>query len=113
MVQFLNRFGFWISLVICFLVYLALAYKNPFKENNLISNLEPSPDVFYYSVPAWNFIQGYGFKMMAFGKEISQLTTPFYGIYLLPFFVIFKDVRSYYFANLLLGFLSIVLFLNW
>jgi len=110
MVQFLNRFGFWISLVICFLVYLALAYKNPFKENNLISNLEPSPDVFYYSVPAWNFIQGYGFKMMAFGKEISQLTTPFYGIYLLPFFVIFKDVRSYYFANLLLGFLSIVLF---
>ncbi|MCW1949053.1 MAG: hypothetical protein KIH89_001230, partial [Candidatus Shapirobacteria bacterium] len=74
--KFLNRFGFWISLVVCVLIYLALAYKNPFKDNNLISNLEPPPDVFYYSVPAWNLVHGNAFKMMAFGKEIGQLSTP-------------------------------------
>lgn len=112
MMKFLDRFGFWISFVICSVIYLALAYKNPFKDNNLISNLEPPPDVFYYSVPAWNLVHGNGFKMMAFGKEISQLSTPIYGIYLAPFFAVFNDVRSYYFANLFLGFISITLFLK-
>jgi len=87
-----------------------LAYKNPFKDNSLISNLEPPPDVFYYSVPAWNFVHGHGFKLMAFDKEISQLTTPLYGVYLAPFFALFNDVRSYYFANMFLCFISIFLF---
>lgn len=97
---------------VCVVVYLALAYKNPFKTNSLISNLEPPPDVFYYSVPAWNFAHGNGFKLMAFDKEISQLTTPFYGIYLVPFFAVVNDVRSYYFANIILGVVSIYLFLK-
>jgi len=109
---FLSRFGFWISFALCVIVYLALAFKNPFKTNSLISNLEPPPDVFYYSVPAWNLTHGNGFKMMAFGKEISQLSTPFYGIYLVPFFAVFNDVRSYYFANIFLGIVSIFIFLK-
>ena len=112
MIKFLEKYGFWISALICFLIYLALAYKNPFKTNSLISNLEPPPDVFYYSVPAWNFAHGNGFKLMAFDKEISQLTTPFYGIYLVPFFAVVNDVRSYYFANIILGVVSIYLFLK-
>jgi hypothetical protein len=112
MIKFLNRFGFWISLVVCGIVYLSLAYKNPFKDNNLIPNLEPSPDVFYYSVPAWNFVHGRGFKMEAFGVQIPPLPTPLYSIYLIPFFKIFNDVRSYYYANLVLGIISIYLFLK-
>lgn len=112
MIKFFNRFGFWFSLVVCGIVYLSLAYKNPFKDNNLISNLEPPPDVFYYSVPGWNLVHGGGFKMKAFDIEIGKLPTPFYGFYLAPFFGVFNDVRSYYFANLLLGFVSIFLFLK-
>jgi len=91
-------------------IYLCLAFKNPFKTNNLISNLEPPPDVFYYSVPAWNLAHGIGFKMEAFGIEIVKLSTPLYSFYLSPFFLIFNEVRSYYFANLLLCFASIFLF---
>jgi len=102
----------FIIFVFLSLVYLSLAYKNPFKDNSLIPNLEPSPDVFYYSVPAWNLVHEKGFKMEAFGIEISGLSTPLYSLCLAPFFLIFNDVRSYYFANLLLCFISIFLFLK-
>ena len=98
------------SFLVCVVIYLALAFKNPFKENNLISNLEPSPDVYYYSVPAWNWVHGKGFKMEAFGIEIEKIVPPLYGIVLAPFFKIWGDVRCYYFANVLLGILSIYLF---
>jgi len=109
---FFRKNNFLIILVFLCLIYLALAFKNPFKENSLIPNLEPSPDVFYYSVPAWNLVRGNGFKMMAFGKEINSIVPPVYSVYLVPFFLIFNDVRCYYFANLLLCFLSIFLFLK-
>lgn len=108
---FFKRKASLILTVFIGLVYLSLAYRTPFKTNSLIPNLEPSPDVFYYSVPAWNLVHGNGFKMMAFGKEISKISTPIYGLYLSPFFAIFNDVRIYYYANLLLGFISIFLFL--
>jgi hypothetical protein len=110
MKDFVSKFGFYFCLLFCVIVYLALAFKNPFKINNLISNLEPSPDVFYYSVPAWNLVHGNGFKMKAFEIEISGLSTPLYGFYLSPFFLLFNDVRSYYYANLLLCFISLFLF---
>jgi len=98
--------------VFLLLSYFALAYKNPFKQNNLISNLEPFPDTFYYSVPSWNWLHGDGFKMAYEGMEINKDVPPLYGIYLLPFFKIFNDVRSYYFANLLLCFGSFFLFIR-
>jgi len=102
------------TLVTFFLIilYLLLAYKEPFRQNNLISNLEPGPDTFYYSVPAWNFIHGRGFRMESNGIEIPQIVPPIYGLYLAPFFKIFNDVRAYYFGNLILGFISIGLFLR-
>lgn len=111
-VKFLKKYGFGIGFLVCVVVYLSLAYKNPFKTNNLISNLEPSPDVYYYSVPAWNWVHGKGFKMEAFGIEIKKVVPPFYGIVLAPFFKIWGDVRCYYYANVLLGILSIYLFLK-
>ncbi len=108
---FLNKNSFLIAFIFLAFIYLSLAFKNPYKTNNLISNLEPSPDVFYYSVPAWNLVHEKGFKMEAFGIEIGKLSTPLYSFYLTPFFLVFDDVRSYYFANLVLCFISIYLFL--
>jgi hypothetical protein len=100
-------------LILVFLIFVAisLAWKEPFKLTNSIANLDPNPDTLYYSVPAWNLIHGWGFRMMAYGKEIMQGVPPLYGIYLVPFFAIFNDVRSYYYANLILLAGSIFVFL--
>ncbi|HBP51126.1 MAG: hypothetical protein US68_C0009G0009 [Candidatus Shapirobacteria bacterium GW2011_GWE1_38_10] len=101
----------WLIFIVLGIIYFALAIKDPFITNNLISNLEPGPDTFYYSVPAWNLVHGNGFKMVAHGVEIRRIVPPLYGLTLVPFFKIFNDVRSYYFLNLLLDFISIYLFL--
>ncbi|MDD2482664.1 MAG: hypothetical protein PHE32_02305 [Candidatus Shapirobacteria bacterium] len=110
MKDFVNRFSFVLSMFVCVVVYLCLAFKNPFVPNSLVSNLEPYPDTLWYSVPAWNFVNNNGFSMSVFGVEIKKMVPPAYSIYLIPFFAIFKDVRSFYFGNLLLGILSIILF---
>ena len=49
--------------------------------------------------------------MAAYGKEIIAGVPPLYGIFLVPFFSIFNDVRSFYYANLLLMAGSIFVFL--
>jgi len=96
---------------VLFILFLALAWKEPFKLTNSIANLDPNPDTLYYSIPAWNFVHGQGFKMAAYGKEIIAGVPPLYGIFLVPFFSIFNDVRSFYYANLLLMAGSIFVFL--
>lgn len=103
---------FFSVLIFVFLsvLYLALAYKDPFKTNNLISNLEPFPDTFYYSVPVWNWLHGDGYKMAYEGLEISKDVPPLYGVYLAPFFKLFDDVRAYYYGNVLLNLFAIFLF---
>ena len=93
-------------------LFLALAWRKPFETNTLVANLEPFPDTFYYSVPAWNWLQGRGYKMAYEGMEIARAVPPLYGIYLVPFFKVWGDVRSYYFANILLCLGSIVLFVS-
>lgn len=107
---FVEKFGFYICLLFCITVYLSLAFKNPFATNSLISNLEPYPDTLFYSVPAWNFVHGKGFIMAVFGTEITNIVPPAYSIYLIPFFALFRDVRSFYWGNLLLGMASIIVF---
>lgn len=99
-----------INLVVFVLVavaYLLLAGKNPFKPTNLIANLEPYPDTLYYSVPAWNLTRGVGYKMAALGGEIKLAVPSIYGLTMLPFFYVFGDIRSFYFANILLGLTTI------
>lgn len=111
MVRFLNRFGFWISLIICVAIYLALAYKNPFNENSLISNLEPYPDTILYSFPAWNWVRGNGWNL-GVKEKIVDITVPnTYGILLVPLMWIFKDIRSFYFTNLIFGIGTLVFFM--
>lgn len=93
------------------IVYLVLAWRNPYENNSYISDITPGPDTFYYSIPSWNWVHGQGFKLSVYGKEIKQLAFPLYGVFLAPFFKIFNDIRSYYWTNLLLGLGSIWFFI--
>lgn len=111
MIKFLEKYGFWISALICFLIYLALAYKNPFKDNNLISNLEPYPDTLLYSFPAWNFVRGNGWNL-GVGEKIIRISVPnTYGILLTPLMWVFNDIRSFYFTNLIFGLSTLLFFM--
>lgn len=83
-------------------LYILLAFKEPFSTRTLIPNLEPYPDSLYYSVPAWNFIHGKGFNMSYLSYFVKQIFPPLYSLLLIPIFAIFRDVRSFYFTNLLL-----------
>ena len=94
------------------LIYLLLAFKNPYSARSLVPNLEPYPDTLYYSNPAWNFVKGDGFVMQAFDFQGKIITPPLYSLYLMPFFAVFNDVRAFYFANIILGIGSVLLFLN-
>ncbi|MEK7634153.1 MAG: hypothetical protein AAB437_04895 [Patescibacteria group bacterium] len=91
-----------ISLVLLIVIFLFLAFKKVGSSDTLIPNLEPYPDSLYYSVPAWNFVQGNGFVMKTQNTIIKQQTPPLYGIYLIPFFALFKNIRSFYYANMIL-----------
>lgn len=97
-------------LIVCLFVYMLLAGKNPFSERNLIGNLDPYPDTFYYSLPAWNLVHGKGFVMSDGIVSAVMAVPPAYPIYLVPFFVIFNDVRAFYFGNMLLTFGTIIIF---
>ena len=100
---------FWVCLVLILAIYGLLAFKEPFTTKSLVPNLEPGPDVFYYSVPAWTLVNGHGFKMMALGVEKESVVKPLYGWLLVPFFYVFHDFRSFYFLNISLGLASIIL----
>jgi len=105
---FWNKFGFYFCILFCVIVYLFLAYKNPFRDNSLIPNLEPYPDTLLYSFPAWNWVRGNGWNL-GVGEKIVDITVPnTYGILLVPLMKIFGDVRSFYFTNLIFGFGTIV-----
>lgn len=111
MKKFFERFGFWISVVVCGLIYLSLAYKNPFNENSLIPNLEPYPDTILYSFPAWNWVRGNGWNL-GVNEKIVDITVPnTYGVLLVPLMWIFKDIRSFYFTNLFFGIGTLIFFM--
>ena len=91
-----------------FCVFFLLAYKNPFLDNSLISNLEPFPDSLYYSLPIWNWIHGKEYGLIYEGSKLISSVKPFYGFYLLPFFWIFNDIRAFYVGNIILAMLTIL-----
>ncbi len=101
-----------IVLVLLISLFVLLSFKKIYTSDTLVPNLEPYPDSLYYSVPAWNLVQGNGFVMKTQGVTIKQQTPPLLGIYLIPFFYLFKDVRSFYFGNMLLSILTIYLFVE-
>ncbi len=101
---------FWLIVALGLIGLLLFAGKNPFSSGSIIPNLEPYPDTLYYSTPAWNFVHGHGFTMSFEGHNVDIITPPLYSIYLIPFFAVFNDVRTFYFANMLLMIASVVLF---
>ena len=102
----------FISTLILIVIFVVLAYKSPYSDRTLISNLEPYPDTLYYSTPAWNVVHGKPFSMTFNNYTIKLETPPLYSIYLIPFFVVTGDVRSYYYANLLLAIATIIIFIK-
>jgi len=107
---FLDRFGWYFCIFFCVIIYLFLAYKNPFADNSLVSNLEPYPDTLLYSFPAWNWVRGNGWNL-GVAEKIVRISIPnTYGYFLVPFLKIFGDIRAFYIANIVLGLGSIVFF---
>lgn len=94
------------------IIFLVLAFKHPYSDRSLVGNLEPYPDTLYYSTPAWNLAHGDGFEMRYKNYTVKQEMPPIYSLYLVPFFAIFDDVRSFYFANIILGVLTLILFIK-
>lgn len=109
-VSLLKKNKLFFGLMFLFLVYFALAYKNPFNEKSLVPNLEIYPDSFFYAYPSWNLVNGNSFKMEIDGMTFKNIVPPSYGIFLIPFFIVFNDIRSFYFANFVLAIISIVFF---
>lgn len=99
-----------IVFLLLIVIFIFLSFKKVKSSDTLIPNLEPYPDSLYYSVPAWNFVHGNGFSMKTQNIIIKQQTPPLYGIYLIPFFALFKNVRSFYYANMILLIGVIILF---
>ncbi|EKE14567.1 MAG: hypothetical protein ACD_12C00421G0003 [uncultured bacterium] len=99
-----------IIILLLIVIFVFLSFKKVNSSDTLIPNLEPYPDSLYYSVPAWNFVHGNGFSMKTQNTIIKQQTPPLYGIYLIPFFALFKNIRSFYYANMILLIGTIVFF---
>ncbi|HSW89401.1 MAG TPA: hypothetical protein VLH19_00845 [Patescibacteria group bacterium] len=92
------------------LVFALLLFRNPFSQRTLIPNLEPFPDSFHYVVSAMSFIKREGFVIEREGRTITPSVPPLYSLALVPAFVTVRDVRAFYFVNVLLAFASLGLF---
>lgn len=99
-----------VVILLLIVVFVFLSFKKVNSSDTLIPNLEPYPDSLYYSVPAWNFVHGNGFSMKTQNIVIKQQTPPLYGIYLIPFFTLSNNVRSFYYANIILLIGAIIFF---
>ena len=90
-------------------VFLVLSWKKPYGTSSLIGNFDPFPDSLHYIVPARNFVIGNGFIFAREGGETAINVPPLYSLTLIPIYFLNSDARSYYFANLILGVISIIL----
>ena len=113
--KFINKYIKYIHnivLLALIVIFVFLSFKKVNSSDTLIPNLEPYPDSLYYSIPAWNLVQGNGFVMKTQNTIIKQQTPPLYGLYLTPFFALFNDPRSFYYANMILLIGVIILFIS-
>lgn len=99
-----------ISLVSLFLLFLLLLFKNPFSERNLIPNLEPFPDTIHYLNPPLSLLRGETFSLERGGIRLKPSVPFLYSASLIPGFLIYQDVRIFYFTNVLLAFIGLFFF---
>ncbi len=105
----MNKFLYSLFLVLAIGVFLVLSWKNPYGTSSLIGNFDPFPDSLHYVVPARNFVMGNGFVFAREGGKTVINVPPLYSLTLIPIYFFNLDARSFYFANVLLGIISIVL----
>lgn len=90
-----------------------LLFRNPYSIRTLIPNLEPFPDALYYTTTPRCFLNGQDWRMCRINNsEISGIgpsVPPAYSISLLPAYIVNQDVRTFYFSNILLSFISLAL----
>lgn len=105
-----NNLLFKIIIWIIYIIFILLIFKNPYSGKNNISDFTPLPDSIHYISPALNVASGNGLEIIYEGRKIKPAVPPLYSLFLTPFYVISKDARSFYFANILLSVLSLGLF---
>src|SRR5574337_343803 len=93
----------WVVLI-CFILFCALLFKDPFSQRTLIPNLEPYPDTLNYITGARSLISGHGFTLTREGRSMKVNVPPIYSLTLAPAFLIYSDPRTFYFVNLLFAF---------
>jgi len=96
-------------LILAIATFLILSFKNPYGTSSLIGNFDPFPDSLHYVVPARNFVTGHGFTFARESGKTIIGVPPLYSLTLIPIYFFNSDARSYYFANLVLGIISIIL----
>ncbi len=104
-----KKIGMMIAFAVIIL-YLLLIYKDPFSERTLIPNFEPQPDTFNYIDPALNLVKGKSFNLNRDGRIRVQAVPPLYSLSLMPMFLLKKDPRMAYYANVILSLTSLLFF---
>jgi len=94
----------------CFGLFLLLLARNPFSSRTLIAVMDPFPDTIHYTNSAFSFLRGKGYVLEREGRIITADVPPLYSFTLIPSFLIFNDVRAFYFTNVLLAIISFILF---
>lgn len=102
-----------ITLAICSLVLLILLFRNPYSTRTLIPNLEPFPDALYYTTIPRCLIQGVGWEMCRLGNleliGVKPAVPPAYSLTFIPGYLLNFDARTFYFTNIILSFISLLL----
>ena len=105
----MNKFFYSLFLILAIGVFLVLSWKNPYGTNSLIGNFDPFPDSLHYIVPARNTVLEKGFNFSRESGRTNINVPPLYSLTLIPIYFLNNDARSYYFVNLILGVISIIL----
>lgn len=110
--QLINKYQELLYKAILFftlIFFLLLSWKNPYNDTSLIGNFDPFPDTMHYVVPARNFVLNGRFAL-EHNNQITKIgVPPLYSWSLIPGYFINSDARTFYFTNLVLGFISIFL----
>lgn len=89
---------------------MILLFKNPLSSDNIISELEPSPDSVHYLNPLISLTQGKGLVMSYQQYSNSTNVPPLYTLVLFPIYFIFREIRFFYITNVILTIISVFLF---
>lgn len=106
--QTIFAFDWGVWLVVMFLLFFFYA-RNPYSPTFVISNFEPFPDSFYYTVPALQVVKHgvYGLQRMG-GAVLPTAVPPLYPMFLVVGYAFYPDPRTYYLVNVVILFICCV-----